>query len=143
MSADCLVLNIQDSNKNVYIIYDALREKYSVWGNLKQLNIEEESDRENNNNDVNKGNPFYFSCEKNNKKHLYHFIEFIMDTYVDIGLYNFKDLPNGCSEITYELLQDMDYEDNIISFYCHKKFDNKYMLNLFNILAFVRNEYYL
>ena len=136
MSADCLVLHIQDDSINLYIVFDALREKYCVWGKSKQVDIEDVNNKRN-------FIPFYYSCEKSNKKHLYSFIEFIMDTNVDISLYNFADLPNGCSEITYDLLHEMGDVENTIAFYYQQKYDDKYILHLLDILAHIRNEYHL
>jgi hypothetical protein len=141
MSSDCLVLNLKDESMNLYIIYDALRMKYCLWGKSKQIDIEDsdcESEVEH--------FPFYFSCEKKNKKHLYSFINFVLDKYIDITLFNFPDLPNGCSEITYDVLEDMDDVDNVIAYYAQQVYDNENKLNmenLLNILAFIRNDYHI
>jgi hypothetical protein len=126
-TADCLVFKIEDDKLNIYIIYDSLRKRYGIWGKGKTLNTDYPG--------------FYYNCEL--PKQLYLFIDFIIDDVIDVTLYNFPDLPNGCSEITFELLEELESNDKIITQYEEVEYDEEYIVNTLNMLIFIKNEYYL
>lgn len=132
MTADCLVLNIQDETMELYIIYDSLSEKFNIWGHAKEENC------------VHKDySPFHFNCLNSHKNHLYSFIDFILDTKVNVSLYNYYDLPNVCGEITFELLEDLNSDDKIITQYTDVEYDSQYIFKLLNMLSTIKNEYYM
>jgi hypothetical protein len=132
---DCLVLKLDDDSMSLYIIYDTLRERYGIWGKAKQN--DEDSDSENEND----YQGFYYNCNYKNTKHLFSFISFIMDNTLTVTLFNFSDLPNGCSEITFDLLEDLGTNEKIITCYDNVVYDEEYIVNTLKILSFIRNEY--
>jgi hypothetical protein len=134
MSSDCLVLLLEDDDLKLYIIYDNIRQMYCIWGQA----ISTATDNKNNIYE-----PFYFSCDKKDKKQLYLFIEFILDSPINVCLYNYNDLPNGCSEITFPLLEELNTDKKVISYYTDQEYDQKYITSLLNILACIKNEYHL
>lgn len=126
-TADCLVFKIEDETLEIYIIYDSLRKRYGIWGKGKTQNT------------IYPG--FYYNCDK--AKQLYLFINFIMDDIIAVTLYNYPDLPNGCAEITFDLLEELKSEEKIITHYSEVEYDEEYIVNTLNMLAFIKNEYYL
>jgi hypothetical protein len=132
---DCLVLKLEDDSMCLYLIYDLLRERYGIWGKAIQNN--KDSDSENDN----EYQGFYYNCNYKNIKHLFSFISFILDSSISVTLYNFSDLPNGCSEITFELLEELSLDENIITCYDNVVYDEEYIVNTLKMLSFIRNEY--
>ena len=133
MSSDCLVLLLEDESMKLYIIYDNIRQIYCLWGKAIDTDKKYFKDFE----------PFYFSCDKKDTKQLYCFIEFVMDYRISISLYNYNDLPNGCSEITFSLLEELNTVEKIISYYNQQEYHFKYITSLLNILSCIKNEYHL
>ena len=119
MSSDCLVLLLEDDSMKLYIIYDNIRQIYCIWGKATATDKATVTDKV-----ISKDKkkyfrdyePFYFSCDKKDTKQLYCFIEFVMDFHISVSLYNYNDLPNGCSEITFPLLEEFNTEEKIISY---------------------------
>lgn len=126
-TADCLVFKLEDDKLELYIIYDSLRKRYGIWG---KGNTEDTSYP-----------GFFYNCEA--AKQLYLFIDFIMNSVINVTLFNFPDLPNGCSEITFELLEELESNDKIITQYEEVEYDEEYIINTLQMLVFIKNEYYL
>ena len=119
-STDCLVLYLQDESVKIYIIYDPVRVKYCLWG--------EKSNNEH----------FYFSSDKNKKKHIYAFLNFVLGLEIDVFLFNFNNLPNDSSNISFNTLELLNKTDNLIGSYYNQKYNLKYTNNLLNILSYIR-----
>lgn len=126
---DCLVLKLDDDSMSLYIIFDTLRERYGIWGKAKQN--DEDSDYQG----------FYYCCNYKNTKHLFSFISFIMDDSISVTLLNLSDLPNGCSEITFDLLDELSLDEKVITCYDNVVYDEEYIVNTLKMLSFIRNEY--
>lgn len=128
---DCLVLKLTDDSMCLYLIYDTLRERYGIWGKATQSNEDNDSDYQG----------FYYCCNYKNIKHLFSFISFILDDTITVTLYNFSDLPNGCSEITFDILEELSLDEKIITCYDNVVYDEEYIVNTLKMLSFIRNEY--
>jgi hypothetical protein len=130
---DCLVLKLEDNSMCLYLIYDTLRERYGIWGKAKQNDEDSDSDNE--------YQGFYYNCNYKNTKHLFSFISFILDDSISVTLLNLSHLPNGCSEITFDLLEELSLDEKIITCYDNVVYDEEYIVNTLKMLSFIRNEY--
>jgi hypothetical protein len=64
-----------------------------------------------------------------------------MEDTLTVTLFNIADLPNGSSEITFDLLEELSLDEKIIACYDNVVYDQEYIVNTLKMLAFVRNEY--
>jgi len=133
--SDCLVFKLQEVEKNtdnidttVYIIYDKRNHKYLIRGSRRLSSKYEPC-------------PYSFECEFAND--LADFIEYLIcpDNTVNEILYNYNNLPEDPNEITFDFLDENDYEDNEISGYNDYKLKRRRLLRNLRMLRNVFNYY--
>jgi hypothetical protein len=66
-----------------------------------------------------------------------------MNEVINVTLYNYADLPNGCSEITFDFLKQLESDETAIVYYSDIEYDEEYIINSLQMLVFIKNEYYL
>ena len=129
---DCLVFKFEEVEKGtkkvdttVYVLFDQRKHKYIVRGQRRWT-------------------PRYQSCSNSFDCEqiwdLVYFLQYVIcpGNRVNEVLYNYDNLPDDSSKITYEFLHDHDHEDYEISGYNKIKFRTK---RLFNNLIMLRNIY--
>ena len=129
---DCLVFKFEEVEKGtkkidttVYVLFDQRKHKYIVRGQRRWT-------------------PRYQSCSYSfDCEHIWdlvYFLQYVIcpGNRVNEVLYNYDNLPDDSSKITYEFLHDHDHEDYEISGYNKIKFSSK---RLFNNLIMLRNIY--
>jgi hypothetical protein len=126
MSTDCLVLFLEDSsnNTNLFIIYDNLNKSFFLCG--KKVTVTD-------------AKSFSFYCK--HASHLQEFALLLIDSRINIHIYNFDDLPANCDEITFDSLNERRTNlSNIISYYEDPNYYEK-LIKYMTLLKNVKNDY--
>ena len=163
---DCLVLLLEDSTiyMNLFIVYDGDKDMFFLSGkkmterksgfNADNDDEDENNDDENNgdNDDENNGDeatseseycedngwvPYSFYCKE--EKILLDFIDTVMDTTVNIYLYNFNDLPFECKDISFDLLHNSRHERCEIVRYMEEDWSYDRLKSFLKILKNIHN----
>ena len=132
MSTDCLVLNIYDDSIDLFVIYDPTNDKFCIWG--KTFDPDDSSSDEE--------NEFVYKCNSNHKKQIHTFVKFVLDDEVNLTLYSVSNLPDRCSEVTYESLDEncTNCNKNIVAHYNNTVLSKKYLFKLLIMLKCMQNE---
>lgn len=138
-STDCLVLKIEDNNEMnnltrhvIYILYDVNESCYVVRG----LNIQTGWAK-------NRPEDCPYSFMAKNVNSLADFIMHVIPKHNTVRevLYNYDNLPQYSSEITYEFLVGNELEDYEITYGAHNRLNKKSLLSKLKILKNVFNYY--
>lgn len=138
-STDCLVLKIEDNNEMnnltrhvIYVLYDVNERCYVVRG----LNIQTGWSK-------NRPEDCPYSFMAKNANSLADFIMHVIPKHNTVRevLYNYDNLPQYSSEITYEFLVGNELEDYEITYGPHKRLNKKSLLSKLKILKNVFNYY--
>jgi len=133
--SDCLVLKLEEIESNtgkidttVYVIYDKRNHKYLIRGS-RRLSPKYE--------------PCAYSFECEYTDDLADFIEYLICPHNTVNevLYNYDNLPENPNDITFDFLNDYDFEDNEISGYNDYKLKRRRLLRNLRMLRNVFNYY--
>lgn len=134
MPSDCLVLKIEESDRNskldhcIYIIYDVNNKHYILRGKRTEsvdTNFEP------------------YSFDSDSKTDIVDFMSFIMDKndLLNYKLYNKIDLPWESNDITFEYLEESIQDANEMVAYDMDKFSKKTLRKRIDILEAIYNFY--
>lgn len=158
---DCLVLYIDDlMSVRLFIIYDLHEKKFILRGkNYDDNNNNNDNNQEDSDNDTesdsdsdsyarsndsnvesNEFKPFSYNCKL--KKHLLHFLDYLLsNNSCEYSLYNFDNLPSSSNQISYHFLENLLDKRYEIVCYESDSFDKKMCLRMLNLLKNIYNEY--
>lgn len=131
MPSDCLVLHLVEpevEDVEIFFIYDCLKNQYSIFGKRRNINK-----------DTINYLPFRFSTSNINS--LYNFTKTIMDDCCNFTLYNFTNLPDECSSISFDFLNDNREDTNELVGYIGLHFNLESFREWLLMLKKIKNVY--
>lgn len=132
---DCLVLKLEEVEKltgeldtTVYILYDKRNRNYLIRGRRRWTPKHQSC-------------TYSFECDRS--KDLAEFLQYIIcsDNSVNEILYNYDNLPENPSDITFEFLQQNDHVDYEISGYNDQTLTTDRLLKTLRMLKNISNFY--
>lgn len=131
---DCLVFKLEeidshngDTDMNVFIIYDTANETYLVRGSRRSES----------------SNHCSYSFECKYARDLVDFLQYVIcpSNRVNETLYNYDNLPELSSDITYDFLSECEDRNYEISGYDNEKLKKSRLLRILRMLKYVCNYY--
>ena len=135
MSSDCLVLKLEEIeigtgnlDTTLYVMYDKNNRRYLIRGKRRTTETSQSCS---------------YSYECNNSGELADFIKYLIcpDNRVNEILYNYDNLPEDPSDITFEFLNEFDHRDYEISGYNDKRLKSSRLLRNLRMLRNIYNYY--